>query len=113
MGPASQRSSFSVDPDATFLPKTGETDKKEKTSQPELDSLVREEMTKKIVAMRTVEVQLSDERAGRALNRHALPPAPPNPGSHCAIAMFCSTSVPKGDISNELTMGTFLTSLDR
>ena len=79
-----------------FLPKTGETGKRGKTSLNETDSLVGEEMKKKIMAMRTVGVQLSDVRAGRALNRRALPPAPPNPGSSCAPAMFYSTSTPKG-----------------
>jgi len=60
--------------------------------------------------MRTVEFNQAMSGREGALNRRALPPAPPNPGSHCATP--CSARHQKGDISNSLTMGTFLKSFD-
>jgi hypothetical protein len=60
--------------------------------------------------MRTVE--LNQAMSGReGAQSPPLPPAPPYRARTTTALLFAINSK-KGDISNELTMGTFLTSLD-
>ena len=61
--------------------------------------------------MRTVEFK-TEMSGGKGLNCRPFPP-PPHPGSDYASVNVLLRHQQKGDISNELTMGTFLTRLDK
>jgi hypothetical protein len=65
----------------------------------------------KIFAMRTVGVQYSEER-GRRGTIAAPSPRTPHPGSDYATVNVLLRHQQKGDISIEVSMGTFLTRLD-
>ena len=62
--------------------------------------------------MRTVEFNQAMSGREGALNRRALPPAPPNLAHTLPLRCSARHQHPKGDISIELTMGTFLNSVD-
>jgi hypothetical protein len=69
------------------------------------------EKQKNRIAMRTVEFnQAMSGREGAQLP--PLPPAPPNLAHTVPLRCSARHQHPKGDISIELTMGTFLSSLD-
>jgi hypothetical protein len=77
----------------------------------EREMLQRKSNQPKIFAMRTVGVQYSDER-GRRGSIAAPSPRAPHPGSDYASVNVLLRHPQKGDISNEVTMGTFLTRFD-
>ena len=61
--------------------------------------------------MRTVEFNTDDER-GRRGSIAAPSPRTPHPGSDSVTVNVLLRHQHEGDISNEVTMGTFLTRLD-